>query len=658
MNLNVVYELRNRLEMAVIAGANLVPEDFRLKRAVEQTEPLAAASPVFKKIYGRAKGLLEPDCEDRAGALLDTLSLVDAVLCTQGALQNGGEMQPLKGETREQESRDPAAATGEFLMENIPYSVMAPVIDAFCGTGGGRYAVLRDAHKEKPELFDDYRLKYRMVQALGDSYADIADMTKEWLKQMGPGLLPLLKEGFCPGGKKEMARRVEVIEAVAGDGENPFYRSLLLETEEKASREVREAAIRALRFSEENVPLLLELLKKEKGKLREAALSALSWMEGGKVKEFWEKLAEEKPVETAGYLKNSKAEWAADLIAGLTAQQVRLYHEERQGEGKKNKEQLEERRQSILNIWEAAAGKSSEALCQCYELMYGVSRDETVKVMAESLIRNPSPGLCQQTEKMFGTCGTLLLEPFAVMLLMTRSKEEAYERLEKYLKPPEEKAISEKFLSGKNLQKGDSQETEGLLYALGRISYLEEEGVYQIAYERPSREGNRVYEGRSAGRRLEAGLDLRWYPLLMENRERWSARWQTPWGEYRNFYDAAAARLYRPDRAELQPLYGRYFYEAAIKRQPTAEGIALMKRCGWTDYRGLFTSAVEQMGGKLKIFQLQELLKELPVGNQELAEELDALLEKNKKHALSGIGILEKWRENLRNGARVEELGR
>ena len=50
MNLNPLYELKERLESSVIAGVSLLSEDFRLARAVEQMEPLAKASPIFQKI--------------------------------------------------------------------------------------------------------------------------------------------------------------------------------------------------------------------------------------------------------------------------------------------------------------------------------------------------------------------------------------------------------------------------------------------------------------------------------------------------------------------------------------------------------------------------------------------------------------------------------
>ena len=133
MNLGAVYELRERLETAAIAGVNLISEDFRLKRAVQQMEPLGKASPVFRKIELMAKKLVEPECEDRAGVLLDTLGLVDAVLCTQGSTQTEGEIEDL----------DTPASDGNIYYP-ASYSKLAPVLEAFRSTGSGRYAIVED----------------------------------------------------------------------------------------------------------------------------------------------------------------------------------------------------------------------------------------------------------------------------------------------------------------------------------------------------------------------------------------------------------------------------------------------------------------------------------------------------------------------------------
>ena len=86
MELHALYDLQERLEAAAAAGVRLAGEDFRLKRAVDSIAPLADASPVIKKLYLMASQTIAPDCKDRAGTLLDTLALSEAILCTQLSL--------------------------------------------------------------------------------------------------------------------------------------------------------------------------------------------------------------------------------------------------------------------------------------------------------------------------------------------------------------------------------------------------------------------------------------------------------------------------------------------------------------------------------------------------------------------------------------------
>ena len=72
-----------------MAGVNLIGDDFRLRRAVEQIRPLAQAVPVIKKLYTMAENVMAPDCEDRPGCLLDALALSEALLCTQAGYETG-----------------------------------------------------------------------------------------------------------------------------------------------------------------------------------------------------------------------------------------------------------------------------------------------------------------------------------------------------------------------------------------------------------------------------------------------------------------------------------------------------------------------------------------------------------------------------------------
>lgn len=678
MNLNPVYELKNRLEMAAIAGVNLISEDFRLRRAVEAMAPFAAASPVFKKIYLLAQSLISPECKDRPGTLLDALALVDAVCTTQGTLIAGGELLPMKADAPDRTSRpdaadasgmasgpDAAGPAGDTVeIKNVPYSVMAPVVEAFEGTGGGRYAVIRDAHEANPALFDDYRIEYRMVRALGDSYADLADMVAFWLKKKGKGIIPLLKQGFQTDGGRDMARRIQVMEEAAGKEENEFYRSMVGET---ASKEVKEAAVRALRHDAGNVPLLLDLLKAEKGKTKSAALYALSFLDGEEVSEYWSKAIKKKPMETVSYLGNSSTDWAADLIADSVNGWLEEYQQgqpagqqngqqgqatggQGQATGRQKSQPAGQKPKEIWNaemiqrlstIWDAAEGKHSPRLCQCYETVFTYIPQHATEVLTRSLIRESHPALTELAERMFEKHGDDVLEPYAVMAFLTRPKETVYEMFEPYLKT----AGILNRLTGKNM------ETEGLIKALGRIYYIEETGQYRMALYN----SGALKETWRDGRTLRQGLDERWYPLLLESGQRFVSKWKNQYSPYGNRYDAVVAQLYRPDREELKKPYGAYFYEKAKRQSLTQEGIRMMKRCGWTDYRGLLATEFGRRNS-FYAYQIRLLISELPLSSTEVAEELDEILKKVGKKAINGISLVEKWRDELKNGGSLDSL--
>ncbi len=680
MNLNAVYELKAGMEMAVIAGVNLIQEDFRLKRAVEQMAPLVAVSPVFKKIYGSSQKLVSEMCEDREGCLLDTLALIDAVCATQGSLQEGGEIfwdeeleMTADGSRFGAEARTPQGNGG---WKNVPYSVMAPVMEAFRGTGGGRYAIIRDAHEVSPELFDDYRVEALMVQALGDSYAELADMVEQWLEEKGTRILPLLKQGFDPEGKREMARRIHVLDAVAAGRENEFYCNLLKEANSQKgeiSKEVKEAAIRALRHEEGNEPFLLDLLKTEAGKMKEQVLYALSFMNGDDSREYWSQAMKKKPSQTAAYLANTTEDWASDLIADALGQWLESYKEHAKGTepeedgqdntkasqannsggsglagqaGKKKKtvsgekEEKEKRRQELLAIWYAAAGKHSEKLCQYYEAIYRLIPEDVPEVLIRSLIEEPHPSLCQVAKTMYQNHREAFAESYGVMVLLTEPKEKAYEELSPYFKP----GFWEKLT-------GKKKEADGIFAALERVEYIEGKGFYQVNTIR----SGPVYREAGTKHQLKEELDLRWYSILLNSPLRYEGKWKHNFSVYKNRYDAMVARLYRPDMENLKKEYGAYFYDKAMKQEVTVEGLRLMKRCGWTEYKGLLAAEAAR-NKNVAVYMIRQLVEELPLSNVELAKELDGYIKMSRTKAVNGIALLEKWRDELRDGQTPDRL--
>ncbi len=349
MDTTPIYELRERLRAAAMAGTSLLAEDFRLRRVCETFKPLAAASPVFAKIGQLTEQLLSPDISHPQGALLDAVSLTDAVICTLGAVDVAGEIIPLEIAGSEE--------TADAMIVNAPYSVLKELFEGLEGTGGACYRI----REEHPALFRDYRVKYALVQALGASYAEFANDVAKWLcEDKDKSILPLLYRDFDPAGKREMVRRVEVIEAVAGADANDFYIKML----DTAQKEVRQALIFALRHHQDNVPLLLEMTKKERGKNKDAAFWALANIENAQAAAYFKKYAEKNPKAVLGYLTDASSEWAAEVVEELCDRVLEQI--ENINEVSAEEKDLSDVFYLLHDLLRALYGKGGAHGCECY----------------------------------------------------------------------------------------------------------------------------------------------------------------------------------------------------------------------------------------------------------------------------------------------------
>lgn len=349
MDTTPIYELRERLRAAAMAGTSLLAEDFRLRRVCETFKPLAAASPVFAKIEQLTEQLLSPDISHPQGALLDAVSLTDAVICTLGAVDVAGEITPLEIVESEE--------TADAMIVNAPYSVLKELLEGLEGTGGACYRI----REEHPALFRDYRVKYALVQALGASYAEFANDVAKWLcEDKDKSILPLLYRDFDPAGKREMVRRVEVIEAVAGADANDFYIKML----DTAQKEVRQALIFALRHHQDNVPLLLEMTKKERGKNKDAAFWALANIENAQAAAYFKKYAEKNPKAVLGYLTDASSEWAAEVVEELCDRVLEQI--ENINEVAAEEKDLSDVFYLLHDLLRALYGKGGAHGCECY----------------------------------------------------------------------------------------------------------------------------------------------------------------------------------------------------------------------------------------------------------------------------------------------------
>lgn len=302
MDITPIYELKSRLRAAAIAGTSLLSEDFRLKKAAEGFSALAGSSPVFAKINEMTNKLLS---DGKPEYLLDTITLVDAVITTLATVGTSEEIEPIEISGN---------VSGNFgAVVNAPYSQLSPLLDALTTSGSGNYNTFLNIRDNFPELMNDYRVKPVLVKGLSASYSELAAEVEKTICKMGKDMLPLLKTQFDPKGNKGAVRCVNVIQTIAGADENDFY----LEQLENAEKDVRKALIYALRHDEGNIDRLIELTKTEKGKAKNAALNALASFDCERAAEFFGEYAKKKPADVIGVMNQVSSKWSSELTARL-----------------------------------------------------------------------------------------------------------------------------------------------------------------------------------------------------------------------------------------------------------------------------------------------------------------------------------------------------
>ncbi|MCI8477111.1 MAG: hypothetical protein HFE97_02005 [Oscillospiraceae bacterium] len=619
MDLTPLYDLRERLRAGAIAGAALTGEDFRLSRALEALGPLEKAAPVFAKLGQLTRALLAPDCPDRAGTLLEALSLADAVLCTQGAVSVSGPVAPL-----------PIRARGKTVT-NAPYSLLMPLLDALTTSGGGRYSLVLETHQQRPDVFEDYRVKDAMVSALGASYSELAEQVQSWLSQEDEGILPLIKHNFDPRGKKEMVRRVQVIEAVSGAKENDFY----LEQIPKAEGDVRAALVYALRHNPGNVEKLVELCKTEKGSSKKMAHWALSKLDDPVAWAYWDKLAEKKPEQVAVYMPLATTSKASTAIADAVVRWLEPFEAD---SDRPVQLQDAEKLQALI---EALPGKSGPEICAVYRRMAalgtrldnkmltgGPKSDKEARfkllwvdhgshknwvfsemvdqVLLRSILYHPTPDLLALPAELEAHCETSFLASALTAALLSKPAEEVYE-------------LAKPLLTADDLfnQKKRQYAWQVLDPATHFLAWDQEE--HRLLFNTPYHNyinGGYLWVKQPV---LEP-LDRRWYKDLQRPKEAFA------------WYDLLR-RIVDLDDEPLRLEVGEYFYQQALKSKDASSAyLHYLRHLGWTKCEGLAVHYCKTKG-KLAPWEVHSYLTNMPGSLEDRKAEgwrVYALLEKGE----------------------------
>ena len=632
MNFEPLYELKNRLENVAVVGINLVKDDFRLKRAVEQVKEYSTAAKVFKQIYDMGNSLISTDDEDKCDLFLDLLALLDAVLCTQATTYSGDKPQKIN-----------TIAKNKDFYKELHYSELSPLVYALTETGSGRYEIIEDTIENNSKLLNDFRVKNYMIHALSDKYSEISYMITEELKKQTKEIVPLLKDGFDPQGKREMIYRLDIITSLCKEEENDFYKYCI----ENGSKEIKEIAIGALKYSQNNIDYILDLTKTEKGRLKNKAFEALSYMSDDRAVKEWDKFFKKKPFENILYLQNTTQQWVTDYLTNYIEDYV---------EKLKKEDTKMEIRMEVSSLCMMTFKKRTSKLLSLYKELYPYNKYEVKRILSYYIITNLNKEVTDLIKELSEKYeGEFLQEEFLISLIKDKP-ETVYKNFSKYagvggLEEEIKKLFNSLFKDNKiskNKEEAKAQEEFRTLFNI----------IFHIYYNEESKEYILQWSNMITYNSIQiklSGFDKRWYNVIFELDDDYYEKWN-----YYSSYNTSIKRLYNPDIKGMKEKYGAFYYNIVLSRIPYSEDIEFLNKLGWTDYIDFLKGNIdiEKNPSALasRIRYINYILKDIPISETELKKQLEEIIEMDKKAKRASINLCKDWLEKLNNGAKVKEL--
>ena len=631
MNFEPLYELKNRLENVAIVGINLTKDDFRLKRAVEQLKGYSTTAKVFKQIYDMCNELINTDDEDKGDLFLDLLALLDAVLCTQATTYSGDKPQEIKSITK----------TKDYYKE-LHYSELSPLVYALTETGSGRYEIIEDIIENNSKLLNDFRVKNYMIYALSDKYSEISYMITEELKKQTKEIVPLLKDGFDPQGKREMIYRLDIISSLCKEEENDFYKYCI----ENGSKEIKEIAIGALKYSQDNIDYILDLTKTEKGKLKNKAFEVLSYMSDDRAVKEWDKFFKKKPFENILYLQNTNQQWAIDYLTNY----IEDYVEKLKKEDTKKEVGME-----VSSLCMMTFKKRTSKLLSLYKELYPYNRYEIKRILDYYIITNLNKeviDLIKELSKEYE--GEFLQEEFLISLIKEKP-ETTYKNFSKYLgvgkSQKEIKTLLSNLFSDTHFRTPElaqeQDDVRNIFNVILRIEYREESKEYVLCWQNIDDYG--LMEVKLNG------FDKKWYDIIFEmdddNYEEWN---------YYGSCNNGIKNLYNPDIEGMKEKYGKFYYNIILSRSPYSEDIEFLNKLEWKDYKSIIKGKynIETLPFIFsdRIRSIANILQEIPISENDLIEQLEEIIAMNKKNPKISVNLCDRWLTRLKSGVKVKEL--
>ena len=636
MKFEPLYELKNRLENVAVVGINLAKDDFRLQRAVEQIKEYSTVAKVFKQIYDMGQKLLSDD-EDKCDIFLDLLALLDAVLCTQATTYSREKPQEIK-----------SIAKNKDFYKELHYSELSPLIYAFTQEGGGRLNVIEDAIDNNSEIFDDFRLKSYMINGLSDKYSEIVDKITRELRKQRKEIIPLLKDGFDPQGKREMLARLDIISHIGKENENDFYKYCI----ENGSKEIKEFAIGALKYSQDNIDYILDLTKTEKGKLKNKVFEVLSYMNDSRAEKEWDKFFKKKPLENIEYLRGTDQKWATDYLNNF----IGVYIEELKNRSLKTAEERRIVENEVTRICSVILNKRTDKILSLFKDLYPYNKYEIKKILSFYIVTDLNKELTDLIKELARKYEGEFLEQEFLISLIKDKPETVYKNFSKYagvggLEEEIKKLFNSLFKDNKiskNKEEAKAQEEFRTLFnVIFHIYYNEESKEYILQW-------SNMITYNSIQIKL-SGFDKRWYDVIFELDDDYYEKWN-----YYSSYNTSIKRLYNPDIKGMKEKYGAFYYNIVLSRIPYNEDIEFLNKLGWTDYKDFLKGKIDieknPSAFANRIRYVGYILQNTLMSESDLIEQLEEIMAINKKNQKIPVNLCDRWLERLKSGVKVKEL--
>ena len=631
MNFETLYELKNRLENVAVVGINLVKDDFRLKRAVEQVKEYSTAAKVFKQIYDMGSSLISTDDEDKCDLFLDLLALLDAVLCTQATTYSGDKPQQIK-----------TIAKNKDYYKELHYSELSPLLYALTETGSGRYEIIENIIENNSKLLNDFRVKNYMIHGLSDKYSEISYIITEELKKQGKEVIPLLKDGFDPQGKRDMVLRFDIISTLCKEEENDFYKYCI----ENGSKEIKEIAIEALKYSQDNIDYILDLTKTEKGRLKNKAFEALSYMNDDRAEKEWDKFFKKKPFENILYLQNTNQQWAIDYLTNY----IEEYVKELKKEDKKKEVGVE-----VSSLCMMTFKRRTNKLLSLYKELYPYNRYEIKRILSYYIVSEVDKEIIDLVKELSEKYEGEFLEQEFLISLIKDKPETVYKNFSKYIgvgkSQKEIKDLFSNFFLGKHSK---TKETARIQEDFRTVFNI----IFHIEYKEESKEYILYWQNIDDYSVMEvklSGFDKKWYDIIFELDNDYYENWNSY-----SSYNSSIKRLYNPDIKGMKEKYGKFYYNIILSRIPYGYDIEFLNKLEWTDYKDFLKGKIDieknPSAFANRVRYVGYILQDTLMSESDLIEQLEEIMAINKKNPKVPINLCDRWLERLKSGVKVKEL--